>query len=45
MPLRPDADQRLDPWTETDVRRLKLDPTPELIQAVKTTWNQTGGTR
>lgn len=43
MPTRPDAEQRLYPWTPDDIRRLKLKPTPELIAAVANTWKEIGG--
>lgn len=44
MPTRPAADQRLDPWRLEDLTRLKLEPTPELIKAIKTTWKHFGET-
>lgn len=37
LPLRPDSDQRLEPWDVDDVRRLKLEMTPELIKALHIT--------
>lgn len=43
MPRRPDADQRLLPWTEADIIRLGLEPTPELMAAVAKTWDGIGG--
>lgn len=43
MPLRPECDQRLMPWTEEDITRIGLEPTPELIAAVKSTRNHLGG--
>jgi hypothetical protein len=42
MPMRPDEEQRLMPWTEDDLRRLLLEPTPELIKALKDTWDNIG---
>ena len=45
MPLRPESDQRLLPWRLEDVTRLKLDATPELIAAIKKTWEAFGGGR
>jgi len=43
MPLRPEGDQRLLPWKEEDVTRLKLQATPGLIAAIKKTWEAFGG--
>jgi hypothetical protein len=43
MPRRADSDQVLRPWTMEDIERLGLDPTPDLVAAVKTTWNGMGG--
>lgn len=40
MPLRPDHEQRLFPWKEEDLKRLKLEPTPELMAAIKNTWKE-----
>jgi len=42
MPLRPESDQRLLPWTLDDIRRLGLDPTPALISAIDKTWEGIG---
>lgn len=43
MPLRPERDQRLMPWTLDDIRRLGLEATPALIAAVQATWEEIGG--
>lgn len=45
MPLRPESDQRLLPWKLEDVTRLKLKETPELVAAIKKTWETFGGER
>ncbi len=45
MPLRPESDQLLLPWTMEDLGRLKLEPTPDLVAAVKATWAGIGGPR
>ncbi len=43
MPLRPASQQILKPWTLDDIRRLKLDLTPELATALDDTWSPLGG--
>jgi len=43
MPLRPDADQLLQPWTLADLTRLKLDITNEFHKALHATWGSKGG--
>ncbi len=43
MPIRPDAEQRLDPWKAEDLKRLNLDLTPEFMKALRVTWGHTGG--
>jgi hypothetical protein len=45
MPLRPESDQRLLPWTLDDIRRLGLDHTPALITAIEKTWEGIGGAK
>ncbi len=40
MPLRPDHEQRLLPWKIEDLKRLKLEAAPELVAAIKNTWNE-----
>lgn len=43
LPLRPDSDQRLDPWMADDLKRLNLKLTPELMKALRITWGNKGG--
>jgi hypothetical protein len=43
MPVRPDCDQLLQPWTLEDLRRLKLDLTPAFLKALRITWGRNGG--
>jgi hypothetical protein len=43
MPLRPAEQQILKPWTLEDLRRLKLELTPELATALDDTWSPLGG--
>lgn len=45
MPLRPDSDQRLIPWTLADIKRLNLEPKATLVAAIEATWGRIGGER
>jgi len=43
IPARPDSDQRLLPWTTEDLQRLRLELTPEFMEALRVTWGASGG--